>query len=238
MGLFERHKALIITVLLFSVLLLAMVNIKLAHSNEEITTTLIDFTSFREPVEEPENEEPEAPEPSPRTPAAPVQTHQAYNQDQQEAQSLESRLQEIFERNSANSTASEEASTSTNSGESHLNKNTREERSRESSGEGASEAISNKQGSLRNSSISFSLLGRSARDIPNPIYTCDTPGKVVVNIKVDAEGIVTSTSINQSSSTSRNECLQEKALEYAANAIFSPLVGKDAQPGTITYNFQ
>ena len=91
---------------------------------------------------------------------------------------------------------------------------------------------------MRNSSISFSLRGRNAVSIPNPIYTCDLPGKIVVNITVDAEGRVIDTDINKASSNSDNECLTEKALEYALNARFSRLAGRNEQPGTITYNFK
>lgn len=238
MDFFDRHKALLITILLFSVLMLAMLNIKLANSNKENTSTLIDLASFSEILQEPEEEEPETPEELPKRPTPSLSTHQAFNQDQQESESLESRLKEIFERNSAKSTASEEQSTPTQSGEASLSRNTTEERRNRSDGENNSEEISAKSGNFRNSSISFSLLGRSAVTIPNPIYTCDTSGKIVVNIKVNAEGLVISTSINQASSTSTNECLVEKAMEYAANAVFSPLAGRNGQPGTITYNFQ
>lgn len=240
MGFFDQHKALILTVLICSLLLLTMYNIKLSNARGELEEMLVDLDHLQ--VEEPAKEEIQetvAEEQPQQPPQKNTQTHQAFNQNQQQReQTFQSRLNEIFEKNSAEQTASEEESTSTSEGEFSLNKNRKEKTQQRSDGNNVSEEISAKTGNIRNSSIAFSLVGRSASIIPNPIYTCDTSGKIVVNIIVNEDGNVTSTSINKGSSTSNNECLIDNALEYAAGAIFSKLRGRNAQKGTITYFFQ
>lgn len=221
-----------------------MYNITLTSSSRQMSGTMIDLENLR--IEEPEEEEEKEPDPEQKTPEetptpqeSPVRTHQAYNQNQKEKnENFESRLNEIFEKNSAKSTAAEEEASEATQGEFKLNKKNREKSDLQSDGDNTSDNTSTRSGNIRDSSISFSLKGRGAVDIPNPIYTCDTSGKVVVNITVNARGLVTKTSINKGSSTSTNECLTNKAREYAAEAVFSELPGRDSQIGTITYNFQ
>ena len=60
----------------------------------------------------------------------------------------------------------------------------------------------------------------------------------MINISVDANGYVLTTSVNRGSSTSTNECLTDRALEYAAGARFSKMSARESQPGTITYYFK
>lgn len=239
MDFFDEHKALIITVLLFSVMLLAMYNINISNNNKKVRETLIELNDLR--PEEPKQEEvKEQVKKSPADQQRPsVKTHQAFNQDQEESQSkMQSRLDEIFQKNSAEQKAEEEADSKSSPGDYTLTENRRKKIQKASEGNNTSDETSLKKGSLRDSSISFSLQGRSSIDIPNPIYTCDTSGKIVVNITVDQYGQVIATSINKRSSTSSNECLTDMALEYAAGARFSKLPGRLSQPGTITYNFQ
>lgn len=240
MDFFDRHKALIITTLIFSILILLMYNIKMSNESKKIRETLIqlnELTATPPPEEEPEPEEQEPAEPQPPTPT--VQTHQAFNQNQEESQrNLESRLDEIFQKNAVEQEASEDEASRASRGEVALNNNRRERRQEASQGNNNSRETSVEEGSLRNSSIAFSLVGRTAVFIPNPIYTCDRQGRVVVNITVNATGDVVNTSINKNASSTSNECLTEMALEYAADAKFSRLAGRNSQPGTITYNFQ
>lgn len=242
MNFFEENKALIITVLLFAVLILAMYNINISKSNQKVRETLIELNDLRpeEPREQEQQEQEQQPEPPEQEPQRPnLETHQAFNQNQEESKkNFESRLDEIFQKNAASQEASEEESTSSTRGDLNLEPNRRQKKQQASEGNNTSEELSTTQGSLRNSSISFSLVGRSAIEIPNPIYTCDTPGKIVVNISVNAVGEVIETSVNKKSSTSSNECLVDKALEYAGGARFSKLPGRNSQPGTITYYFQ
>ncbi|MCX2839724.1 hypothetical protein OQ279_16385 [Salinimicrobium sp. MT39] len=241
MDFFDRHKALIITSLIFSILILSMYNINISNESKKIRETLIELNELR-PIPPPEEKqpEPEAPKPEePQRPSPTVQTHQAFNQDQEESQNnLESRLDEIFQKNAAQQETSEAESAKSAQGEFGLNNNKKEKKKKASEGDNSSKETSVKPGSMRNSSISFSLVGRTAIDIPNPIYTCDTPGRIVVNITVNAAGDVVKTSINKNASSTSNECLTNMAMRYAADAKFTQLAGRNAQPGTITYNFQ
>ena len=237
---FDEHKALIITILIFAVLLLTMYNINISNANEKVRETLIQLNELRpEPPKEEQQQEEEEEPPTPPERRPSLETHQAFNQNQEESQrNVESRLDEIFKKNSAQQEASEEESANEASGEINIPASRRETPKKASEGNNSTEDISTRRGSIRNSSISFSLLGRTAVDIPNPIYTCDRGGKVVVNISVNAGGEVIDTSINKSASSTTNECLTNKAQEYASAARFSKLPGRNSQPGTITYYFQ
>lgn len=90
----------------------------------------------------------------------------------------------------------------------------------------------------KNSFIKYELVGRkTARDLPNPIYTCDASGMVVINIVVNDFGQVIEANFNASASQTRNNCLIDNALQYAKKALFSKSTQKK-QLGTITYYFQ
>lgn len=90
----------------------------------------------------------------------------------------------------------------------------------------------------KNSFIKYELLGRKTiKDLPNPIYTCDASGMVVINIVVNDLGQVIEADFNASASKTKNNCLINNALQYAKNALFSKSTQKK-QIGTITYYFQ
>jgi len=89
----------------------------------------------------------------------------------------------------------------------------------------------------KRSSVSFSLRNRDKIKLPPPVYLCEVTGKIVVNITVDSNGLVTDTYINSTSSSS-NQCLIDHALEYAQNAIFSSDAATKSQIGSITYYFK
>ena len=168
-----------------------------------------------------------------------MQTHRAFNEEQEARnENFDQQLNEILDRNSADQEETSDNEAESSSGDYNIANTPRERPQQRSDGDNTSNETSTQSGGIDNSSISFSLVGRSAVHIPNPIYTCDRAGKVVVNINVDAQGRVISTSLNKGSSTSTNLCLTENALEYAAGAVFSRLPGRNSQPGTITYYFQ
>lgn len=236
MDFFDKHKALIITCLLYSIVLLALYNFSLSNNNKKARELLVDLESFQ--VEEPVEQEPEKEEILQKTNRETAQTHQAFNENKEaREENLDRQLDEIFQKNSASQAESTPEESSGTSG-SYNFQNQKKEVKKRSDGDRTTLATSTKSGGIDRSSISFSLLGRSAREIPNPVYTCDTPGKIVVNITVNAQGRVISTSINKGSSSTSNECLTEQALEYAVQAVFSSLVGRNSQPGTITYQFK
>jgi TonB family protein len=237
MDFFDRHKALIITLLFFSVLLLGLFNFNLANKNRKAREILMDLDNLK--LEEPVVEKPEAEAAPKKNTRETAQTNRAFNEDLKDRdENFAQKLNEIFEKNSALQEETSDNETTNSSGAFNTQDKKKEEVKKKSDGNKASALISSKSGGIDHSSISFSLLGRSAVDIPNPVYTCDRSGKIVVNISVNAEGSVTSTSVNKGSSSTTNECLTDQALEYAAKALFSPQAGRNSQPGTITYNFK
>lgn len=87
-----------------------------------------------------------------------------------------------------------------------------------------------------NSTNAYRLVDRDDLYFPTPIYTCEAPGTVVVNITVDANGQVIAQAINQTATNTTNECLWDMALTYAAKSLFSKS-SRASQLGTITYRF-
>ncbi|QCE40861.1 energy transducer TonB [Psychroserpens sp. NJDZ02] len=128
------------------------------------------------------------------------------------------------EKTTGNSSISEKTLTDFNSVNEILNKRSQSKNSKQSN-------LAN-----TNSSIYYSLEGRSDRSLPIPIYLCDAKGKIVVNITVNNNGTVVNASISKSS-TSKNACLKEHALEYAKEAKFDNS-SKPKQTGSITFEFK
>ena len=96
---------------------------------------------------------------------------------------------------------------------------------------------SSSNGNNRKTTISYRLIDRKALDLPNPVYTCEGGGKIVISIEVSELGTVTKASYNKGLSSTTNGCLIDSALEYAYQARFTTLAGKNDQLGTISYNF-
>lgn len=237
MDFFDRHKALIITLLFFAVLLLSLYNLSLSNNIQKERELLVDLDSFK--VEETIEEEKEPEEVMPARARENIETHQAFNQNQESRnENFNEQLNEIFQKNSAAQLESSDESASSASGSYNLSSAKKKEPKKQSDGNKTSEITSTQKGGIDKSSISYSLKGRTAIEIPNPIYTCDSSGKVVINISVNENGRVLSTNVNKASSSTNNECLTEQAEEYAKMAYFSPLPGRSSQPGTITYNFK
>jgi TonB family protein len=83
----------------------------------------------------------------------------------------------------------------------------------------------------------FNLKGRSIMRRPSVVDNSQETGKVVVEIVVDKNGNVTSTSIERGTTTS-NAHLQQLALKAARETKFSPsITGQEIQSGTITFVF-
>ena len=87
------------------------------------------------------------------------------------------------------------------------------------------------------STNSYHLLNRKVIEFPNPVYICDSFGKVVLLIEVNANGYVSMTSVNKNASTTSNLCLIESAIDYAKKARFTKDKNKPSQVGSITYIF-
>lgn len=95
----------------------------------------------------------------------------------------------------------------------------------------------NKDIANKNSSISYSLVDRTHEYLPTPIYLCEYGGKIVINITVDRNGIVTNAYVN-STSSSTNGCLIDHALQYARASQFNSDSSKPSQLGSITFLFR
>jgi hypothetical protein len=85
--------------------------------------------------------------------------------------------------------------------------------------------------------ISYNLKGRKAYSLPNPGYTCNGSGVVVVQIKVDKSGSVKFADFSAAQSNHATECMIERALKYAKKSRFDYVSGAGMQTGTITYKF-
>ena len=89
----------------------------------------------------------------------------------------------------------------------------------------------------RESTVSYDLKGRNAIRIPNPVYTCDAIGTVVLSIEVNSNGAIVKKEYDKKASTSSNGCLIDQALIYASEAYFDSS-SQASQKGTITFYFQ
>lgn len=86
--------------------------------------------------------------------------------------------------------------------------------------------------------VSFSLDGRSARNLPKPDYPGNEEGKVVVRVTVDQSGKVTKAEAGVQGSTTPNPELISAAKKAALLAKFNVDENAPAfQTGTITYRF-
>lgn len=235
----NSHKALAITLLITGTLVLSLFNTSLENQNKAVAEILVEITQ-EDPKEDQELEE--------INDSNSKKTNKGYNDTKKykhfaqayktiappkdfEDPRLTKRQTETFEINKAsksntNNNIQNKELTSFESVNSILNKRSN-----------ASQQSSNSNESVnKNSSIIYSLKGRTDTHLPIPIYLCDAQGKIVVNITVNANGKVVTTSIN-SSSTSSNTCLQEHAIEYAKESRFDTS-SKASQIGTITFYFE
>ena len=236
----NSHKALAITLLIAASVILSLFNYSIIKKNEAVAEILIDITP-PDLFEEDSQEELEQKDNSQKT-------NKGYNDTKEykhfaqafkliappkdyDDPRLRNRNEEILEaketlETEANSNINNEELSSFESVSDILNKR------RNASQQSSSEASSVN----KNSSIIYSLKGRTDTFLPIPIYLCEANGTIVVNITVNNNGTVVSTALN-SSSTSTNDCLQQHALESAKKARFD-VSNKPSQIGTITFNFE
>ena len=88
----------------------------------------------------------------------------------------------------------------------------------------------------RNSTLTYSLKGRTLQYYRTPRYLCEKGGKIVVGIRVDDQGNVFDAYINGASNSS-NQCLTDHAIKYAKSVLFDSSE-KTKQIGTITFLFK
>lgn len=247
MQIIEKHKALIITALISGTVILALFSAHITKKSEFIAESYFEI----EPETEEELKEMLEQELIEKNAA---ETNQAFNEDQEFKEMMRNfktaSNAPVNETTKAEETPQEESSETENdvlTSKSDINTSTNhgiDEKERKSFNKAkdilamhSPKKSENKSISNKNSSVSFSLRNRKKVKLPPPVYLCETSGKIVVNIKVDSNGRVTNAYIN-SSSSSKNECLVESALDYARNAKFSSDLNKTEQIGSITYYFK
>lgn len=218
------YKALVISSLLVGNLVLLLYGIKLSKETipvvkeYEVEISSEDLEMIEEELEKAASEE------------IKITTHTAFNADEKFISELESERNEPSESLEDKLLAMEEAMKKTK--EIPESETISEEPKKE-----IKEEIPLKNTKDRNSTLSYQLVGRKAILLPNPIYTCEGFGKVVINIEVNAKGKVVKTSLNKNASTTQNECLFDSAKNYAQRAKFTSNSSKSIQIGSITYIF-
>jgi TonB family protein len=237
----EQYKAGIITFLLTGTVVLAMFSFHLKQNSKLITENFYELEPEQEIIKE-EQELLDA--------LNGKSTNKAFNEDQEYKEMMRN-----FKTISANdfertTKALEEAKTSDIVEESNITKsyansnayalNSEETESYKKLQEELNKRLENKkiadEHAKTKSTLTYSLVGRIMQDYDIPRYLCETGGKIIVNIVVNGNGKVTDATIN-GSSNSNNECLINRALEYAKEVQFDAS-NKTKQIGTITFSFR
>ena len=240
MNISPQDKALLITFSGASMLVLAFFFLGFAPFKNKIPEEFYEIPLV--------DEAPEVPEEPPLTQSPQVKeqlSHQAVNSSRLQREANRFFNQEDEVREAIQSESSADKSPEENSAEEGISNyeeriaalqqkreenNTAEDEAVETEAKGSSS-------SNRRTTISYNLIDRNSIKIPNPVYTCDATGKVVINIEVGDLGNVIKTSFNKASSTTTNGCLIDQALKYAGHAIFNS-ASRESQLGTITFEFQ
>jgi hypothetical protein len=237
----DKHKALIITFLLSSIVVFGLFSIQLKQHGDFISE------SYYEMEPEPELTEKELEKfEDLNTPS----TNKAFNEDQDYKDMMRN-----FKTVSANdfertTKAIEEAKVSDVEQETSVNKsytngnayalNSEETKSYKKLQKELSKRLENKkqadEHAKEKSTLTYSLKDRVLEYYKIPRYLCERGGKIVVSIKVNGKGKVFDAYIN-GSSNSNNPCLTNHAIEYAKSVQFSGS-DKKTQLGTITFLFK
>lgn len=236
MNLSDKHKALLITLLLSGTVILCVFNLSLKTQDELIVESYYEI----EPEKELTPEEAKLLEALEKINASNAETNSAFNETEKTKHFAQA-YQQIAPPEDYVPASSEESDGADDSSNSIDDKKplkpaiNKEELSAYSKVNDLLKKQQN-EGVNTKSTISFSLVNRKKIYIPIPVYLCEVDGKIVVNITVDSNGKVIDTYIN-TSSTSSNECLIEHALQYAKDSRFSADVSKNTQLGSITFSF-
>lgn len=233
----HTYKALIITVLISSTVVLLAFNVHLKKKNALIAETYYELlpedeiTKEREEIAELIESLDE------------VLTNKAFNEtkkfDDFEDEEFKNTMEKIRNRDSRDNEIQENSSSEskeTNMEDDASFENINDVIARRSGKNRKSEASSSSNTSKK-SSVSFSLVDRVDEYLPPPIYLCENNGKVVVTINVDKDGNVVEATYNNASNSS-DGCLVDHAIEYALASKFSADPSKSIQIGTITFYFK
>jgi hypothetical protein len=229
------YRAFVITCLLFAIFFLALYSWKLGKGQEPFDPKYDIEYAETDPILA---EEPEEVLAFSTTELGRIETNRAYNEAERFLKKGEnSEEEESFEEKLAKMDAAiSEGLTNNSKAEIKAAKEKMKETFETSLKKDTGEKKSTK-GSNRRTSISYSLKDRNVLELPNPVYTCEGGGKIVISIEVDALGQIINTTYNKGLSTTTNGCLIDSALEYANQSRFTTLSKKHRQLGTISYNF-
>lgn len=246
MKLIEQYKAAIITFLITGTVVLAMFSIQLKQQGDLITESYYELEPEPELPEEKLTEQELENFEDPNAPS----TNKAFNEDQEYKDMMrnfktvstndferttkaleEAKANEVLEENSVNKSYANSNAYALNSDETESYKKLQEELNKRLENKKTADEHAKSK-----STLTYSLIGRVMQAYDIPRYLCEKGGRIVVNIEVNGKGKVTDASINGSSS-SRNQCLIERALEYAKDVRFDSS-SKTKQIGTITFQFR
>lgn len=234
----NSHKAFVITLLLTGTLLLSIFNLSVYELNSEVAELTIPIEIIEEELKE-ENK-PTLNNNSKQTNKGfnetkkykhfaqaykPIAPPKDYDYSKFNARNDKPTETKTAEKNTANSNIKREELTAFNSVNSLLNKQSNTKTS-----------VTAKASANLNSTVTYSLKGRTDEYLPPPVYLCQANGKIIVNITVNNNGKVIEAYVNNAS-TSTNACLRERAIEYAKKARFDA-ASKASQIGSITFNFK
>ena len=236
MNLTDQHKALLITFLLAGTVVLSVFNLSLNKKDKGIAESYYEI----EPEKELTEEEIKVLNALEKLNASKAETNKAFNETKDNSRFAEAYKPiappEDYVPKSNSESDSESSDKFIKAYEDTSDSNLKNEEL--SSFSKVSDLLKKQKekGANTKSTMHYSLVNRTHQYLPTPIYLCETGGKIVVNITVNAKGKVTDAYVN-TSSTSSNECLTEHALEYAKNAQFSADASKKTQLGSITFYF-
>lgn len=222
------YRAFLISSLLIGNLILLLVSIKL-NNYKEVEEESFNVEYSDDLLEEEEQEFIEL------IPASnKIETHRAFNEAEKFIAESEEELSKLSEATEAKIAEMNEALKQNNSpldmksglSDSEVN-NVKEKKEKAKTGGGAN----------RKSTNSYYLEGRQTLYFPNPVYTCEGYGTVVINIEVSATGRVVKAQFDDALSGTRNLCLVDNALNYARKSRFTTDSSREKQRGTITYLF-
>jgi hypothetical protein len=231
------YRAFLITSLLFGILFLLMFSIKLKSKvEEEVAEYDIEYAEeiLQELLEEEENELAVASE------KMNIETNRAYNEAEKYISKAETDRADVDETTEEKLSEIDEAIGSTSENKNSIAEAREKIKSTREKLEALKKANKKRaavKGANRKTAISYRLVDRTAIYLPNPVYTCEGGGKIVLNMEVNDRGKIIKLSYNKNLSTTSNGCLIDSAIEYANQASFTSAPGKEKQLGTITYNF-
>ncbi|MEN3323349.1 hypothetical protein VP395_06395 [Mariniflexile soesokkakense] len=236
MNLSNKHKSLLITILLSGTVILSVFNLSIKTQDELVTESYYEM----EPEKELTPEEAKILEALEKINANKAETNNAFNEADKTKHFAQAYQQIAPPEDYVPSSSEESDGEGDESNSLGENKPIKPAVNKEelSSYSKVNDLLKQQQNTGVNtkSTVSFSLVDRKKVFIPIPVYLCEVDGKIVINITVNANGSVIDAYVNNSSN-SKNECLIEHALEYAKSSKFSADASKKTQLGSITFSF-